>query len=100
MASPDIQRKALIFIIVAGVAIAALAALPFVEHWLQTDFFPRLGWVFESNWQLTKDSAAGSMMATTYVGLLEHFFRLLKIVLAMTLVVAIVRFFAHLIFGR
>jgi small-conductance mechanosensitive channel/CRP-like cAMP-binding protein len=100
MASPEIQRKAFIFIVVAGVAIASLAAIPFVEHWLQTDFLPSFGWTFESNWKLTADSAAGSMMATTYAGLLEHFFRLLKIVLAMTLVISIVRFVAHLIFGR
>jgi len=69
MASPDLQRKAFIFIVVAGVAIAALAALPFVEHWLQTGFFPQLGWVFESNWQLSRDSAAGSMIAPAFV---EH----------------------------
>ena len=40
------------------------------------------------------------MMATTYVSLIEHLFRLLKIVFAMALVIAIVRFFAYLIFGR
>ena len=39
-------------------------------------------------------------MAPTYVSLIEHFFRLLKVFLAMALVVAIVRFLAFLIFSH
>jgi small-conductance mechanosensitive channel len=100
MASPELQKRAVIFVIVAGIALAALTAMPFVEDWLQTVFFPPFGWRFEAPWRLTDQSASGSMMASTYVSLIEHFFRLLKIILAMALIVAIVRFLNYLIFGR
>lgn len=98
----ELYKKALVFVLIAAVAVAALAALPFFEQWLQLIFFPPFGWEFEvgSNWKLTLESARNSMMAATYVGLLEHFFRLVKVFLAMALVIAIVRFFAYLIFGR
>ena len=39
-------------------------------------------------------------MAATYVRLIDHLFRLLKIILAMALVIAIVRFLTYLLFGR
>src|SRR5437762_10420221 len=100
MASSTLQRKALFFVVVGGMAVAALTAIPFIENWIQTVFLPQFGWQFESPWHLTPDSAKGDMMAGTYVSLIEHFFRLLKIFLAMALVITIVRFFTYLVFGR
>jgi small-conductance mechanosensitive channel/CRP-like cAMP-binding protein len=100
MPASELQKKALIFVIVSAIAITALIAIPVFEHWLQTIFLPPIGWDFEEGWRLTAESARRNMMGPTYVSLIEHFFRLLKVFLAMALVVAIVRFFAHLIFGR
>jgi len=100
MPSSELQRKALVFVIISGIAISGLIAIPVFEHWLQTVFFPPLGWKFDESWKLSTDVASRDMMAPTYVALLEHFFRLLKVFLAMALVVAVVRFVAHLIFGR
>ena len=100
MSSSELQKKALIFVIVTAVAVTALIALPVFEHWLQQIFFPPLGWEFEDGWKLTAESSRLNMMGPTYVSLIEHFFRLLKIFLAMALVVVLVRFAAHLIFGR
>jgi small-conductance mechanosensitive channel/CRP-like cAMP-binding protein len=39
-------------------------------------------------------------MASTYAALIDHFFRLMKVALAMTLVIAIVRLLVFLVFGR
>ena len=100
MPASELQKKALVLVIVSAVAITALLAIPVFEHWLQTIFLPPFGWDFEEGWQLTAESARRNMMGASYVGLLEHFFRLLKVVLAMALVITIVRFIAHLVFGR
>lgn len=100
MPSSELQKRILIFLIVATVSITGLIAIPVFEHWLQTVFFPPLGWHFDDGWKLTNESARADMMGPTYVSLIEHFFRLLKVFLAMALVVAIVRFLAHLIFTR
>ena len=100
MASSDLQKRVVVFLIISTVSIFGLIAVPVFEHWLQTIFFPPLGWQFEDGWRLSAESARHDVMAPTYAGLIEHFFRLLKVVLAMALVVAIVRFIAYLVFGR
>jgi small-conductance mechanosensitive channel/CRP-like cAMP-binding protein len=100
MPASELQRKALIFVALAAAVIAVLAAIPFVENWIQKDFLSQFGWRFLSPWELDPESAKGDMMAATYAHLFEHFFRLLKIVLAMVLVIAIVRFITFLLFGR
>ena len=100
MASSELQKKALVFVIISGIAIISLLPLPVFEHWLQNIFFPPLGWRFDDGWKLSNDIVSRDMMAPTYVALIEHFFRLLKVFLAMALVIVIVRFVAHLIFGR
>src|SRR6476620_12147293 len=101
MPAPEFPKRTAISLVIAAIAIAALATLPIFEHWLQTIFLPQFGWSFENNWQLTQDSSRGSMMSSTYVSLIENFFRLLKVFLAMALVVTVVRFLADLIFvGR
>src|SRR5438128_1202327 len=100
MPATEIQKRTLVFLVFITVAIAVLTSVPFVENWLQTVFLPQFGWQFQSPWQLATESSIGNMMAPTYVALFEHFFRLLKIFLAMALVIAIVRYFAYLVFGR
>ena len=100
MPTSELQKKALVFLIISAVAITGLIALPVFEHWLQAVFFPPLGWQFDDNWKLTAMSASRNLMAPTYVSLVEHFFRLLKVFLAMALVVTVVRFLAFLIFSR
>jgi small-conductance mechanosensitive channel len=101
MASSDTQRRILLYAMVAAAALAALASLPFIEHWLRTDFFSRLGWTFDDTWQLiARDNVSVSVMASTYAALIDHFFRLVKVGLAMALVIAFVRLFLFLIFGR
>jgi len=101
MPAPEFPKRTLISLIIAAFAIAILAVVPIFEHWLQAVFFPQFGLAFDGNWQLSAESSRGSVMATTYVSLIEHVFRLLKVFLAMALVITVVRFLADLIFvGR
>jgi small-conductance mechanosensitive channel len=100
MPASELQKKALFFIIFGTFAVAALTAIPFIEHWLQAIFLPQFGWNFIRPWELDQESVREHLMAPTYASLMEHFFRLLRIFLAMALVVTIVRFFAYLLFVR
>jgi len=102
MSASELQRKALFFIVFGSIVVAVLATVPFFEHWIQSVFLPQFGWNFSGPWQLAppEASAPPDMMAPTYVALLEHFFRLLKIILAMALVITVVRFVTHVLFGR
>jgi small-conductance mechanosensitive channel len=100
MPASELQKKALFFVVFGSLVVAVLATVPFIEGWIQTVFLPQFGWTFVSPWVLDPKNPPGDMMAPTYVALLEHFFRLLKIVLAMALVITIVRFVTSVFFGR
>ena len=100
MPALELEKKALVFIVSAAIIIAALTAIPFIENWIQAVFLPQFGWTFAGHWELDPKNPPGDVMAPTYVALLEHFFRLLKIFLAMALVIIIVRFFSYALFGR
>jgi small-conductance mechanosensitive channel len=102
-ASAELQRRALVFVIVATIVIVLLTAMPLVEGWVQILLTKEFGVHFSGPWTIapiSPDTPAGDVMAPTYVSLLEHFFRLLKIVLMMALVIVIVRFFTYLFLGR
>jgi small-conductance mechanosensitive channel/CRP-like cAMP-binding protein len=86
MPTSELQKKALVFLIISAVAIAGLIVLPVFKHGVLSAF------------SATVDSS--DLMADTYLGLIEHFFRLLNVFLAMALVIAVVRFLAFLIFSR
>jgi small-conductance mechanosensitive channel/CRP-like cAMP-binding protein len=99
MPAPELQRRTLFFIFFATAVIIVLAGLPLLEGWLQADFLPQFGWRFVDGWQVPKEGAASGMMAETTASLLQNFFHIIKIILWMALVIAIVRYFAYLIFG-
>ena len=42
MPTSELQKKALVFLIISAVAITGLIAMPLFEHWLQAVFFPPL----------------------------------------------------------
>ena len=95
MPATELQRKAIYLIIFVGINILILSALPFVESWLQTSVFPPLGMDFGTGWELTKESGTVAMNVT-YASATDTFFRILKIVLWMAIIIAIVRFIAYL----
>src|SRR5437773_5553847 len=101
MAATELQKKAIYLVIFVGLTILFLSAfLPFVEHWLQASVLPQLGMTFtQKGWELTAESASGvsGAMNATYANALDTFFRILKIALWMSIIIAFVRFIAYLV---
>lgn len=95
----EIQKKAIslvVFLLVVGLV---LTLVPMIEDWLQFGFLPQFGMVFEPagvHWTLTEASARQAMNAT-YAGAFDTFFRILKIILWMAVIIAVVRFVTSLI---
>ena len=98
MPASEFQKKAVTFIAVFALISVVLAILPFVETWLQSEFLPEFGFMFtgDGKWKLAADSI--DMTRATYVGLIENFFHVVKIVLWMILVISTVRFVTYLAF--
>lgn len=98
MPASEFQKRAISFIIVFGLMAAVLAGLPLVETWLQLEFLPQFGFTFvnDGRWQLAADSV--DMTRSTYAGLLDNFFHILKVILWMILVISVVRLVTFLIF--
>lgn len=99
MASTEFRRRALFFVVFAGIVVVILMALPLFESWLQHEFLPQFGLVFKSGWQLDTDSGSPAMMMQTTASLIDNVFHIIKIVLWMALIISIVRFLTYLIFG-
>jgi small-conductance mechanosensitive channel len=100
MASTDFRRKALFFIIFAGVIIIVLMAMPLAIGWLRRDVFPQFGMIFNrGTWDLNTDNGTPSMVLQTTASLIENLLHILRIVLWMALVISTVRFLSYLIFG-
>src|SRR5262245_48295777 len=101
MASTEFRRKALFFIIFAGIIVIILMTVPLIEGWLRTDLLRPFGFQFiEGRWSLdvTKDYSP-TMMQQTAASLFDNFFHVLKIILWMSLVISTIRFISYLIFG-
>lgn len=96
----EIQKKAISLIVFLLLATIVLSTLPFLENWLQFSLLPQFGMLFEQgpdmHWQLTADSAQQGMHVT-YANAIDTFFRILRIILGMAVVIAIVRFVTYLI---
>ena len=95
----ELKKKAIslvLFLIVAGLV---LAVVPVVEDWLQVDVLPQFNMFFEpgQSWVLTSESAGGRAMNATLAAVFDTFFRILKIILWMAVIVGIVRFVTYLV---
>ena len=100
MAATELQKKAIYLVVFVGLTILFLSAfLPFVEHWLQASVLPQLGMTFQKGWELTTESQSGASgsMNLTYSNAIDTFFRILKIALWMSIIIAFVRFIAYLV---
>lgn len=92
----DLQKKAVSFVIFAGLVVLALSSIHVIESWLQATVLPQLGITFLKGWELTPESAA-LPMHVTYAAGLDAFFHIITIVLWMAVVISTVRFIAFLI---
>src|SRR5258708_8083376 len=99
MAATEFRRRALFFIVFAGVIVIILMGLPFVEGWLQHEFLPQFGLTFKGGWELDTSSSSPAMMMQTTASLIENLVHIIKIFLWMALIISIVRFFTYLIFS-
>lgn len=96
MAATELQKKAIYTFAFVAATIAVLSIIPLAEGSLQSSVLPQFGMTFQKGWELTTDSASIAMNVT-YANAMDAFFRVLKILLWMAIVIAIVRLLSQLI---
>lgn len=96
MPATELQKKAIFLVIFVGLAVLVLSSLSIVETWLQASFFPQFQIFFTKGWQLSEESS-NVVMNMTIANAFDTFFRILKILLWMAVVIALVRFVAQLL---
>jgi hypothetical protein len=99
MAFSDLYKKAVYFVIFAGIITLVLILLPFVEQALQNYVLSQFGLAISPEGNVVgTDGESPSMMTATTIGLIINLFHIAKILLWMALIISTVRFFSHLIF--
>jgi small-conductance mechanosensitive channel/CRP-like cAMP-binding protein len=99
MAYSDLYKKAVYFVIFAGIVTLVLILLPFVEQALQNYVLSQFGLAISPDGNVVgTDGESPSMMTATTIGLIINLFHIAKILLWMALVISTVRFLSHLIF--
>jgi small-conductance mechanosensitive channel/CRP-like cAMP-binding protein len=91
MKRSELSKRFFVFLIFAGIMIAALIVLPFAQPFLKSNVVNFFGGL-ESTGQANMGETAG--------GLFDNFIKVFKIILWMGLVIAIVRLFSSLIFNN
>lgn len=98
MAAPTLYKKAISFLIFAGVIVLVLIAIPLLEGWLQDFVLPRFDLKITDGRLLNFDNSEAGMMPNTTVGLAVNILRIIKILLWLALVISIVRFISFVVF--
>ena len=100
MPASDLKKKALFFILFAGIIILLLLVFPFIESSVKEYIALHFGLVItpEGNAVASDGNNAPSKMAETWVVLIVTVFHILKILLWMALIIAVVRFLSLLVF--
>jgi small-conductance mechanosensitive channel/CRP-like cAMP-binding protein len=96
MAASQLKKKATYLLIFIGLTVLVLSVLSMLESWLQATFLPQFQINFGSGWDLT-DESSKVMVNVTVAKALDTAFRILKILLWMSIVIAAVRFVAQLV---
>lgn len=96
MAATELQKKAIYTVVFVGLTVLIMSALLFFEGWLQTSILPQFGMNFQTGWELTAESSQMAMNSA-YANAFDAFFRIVKIVLWLALVITVVRFAAFVI---
>ncbi len=98
MASSEVQKRVVYFLIFAGILTLILFLFPYVEESARSYIATRFGLVFAEDGSITKigGEKADAMIETT-IRLVVIFLSILRIVLSMVLVVTTVRFILFLI---
>ena len=97
MEKSSLRRKVLFYVIFAGTVIFLLILVPFVENLLNANIAEFKEAVNEYISRIFGKSEG--MMAETFVALLAQVFRILKVILWMSLIISTIRFLRILIFS-
>ena len=96
----ELQKKAISLVVFLLLAALVFSTLPMLENWLQFSILPQFGMTFEQgagvHWIPTQESAKEAMNVT-YANAFDTFFRILRIILWMAVVIALVRFLTYLV---
>src|SRR5947208_2893785 len=93
MASSDIRKRTIYFLITVAVIIAILLLFPIVEDAAIAEMAARFGMVLTPDGTVTmQDGSVPAKMTETSISLFVSVLHVLKIVIWMALVIAIVRF--------
>ncbi|HTK27273.1 MAG TPA: mechanosensitive ion channel family protein [Pyrinomonadaceae bacterium] len=100
MPAPDLKKKALVFVLFAGVVTLLLLIFPFIEGSVREYIAVHFGLLItpEGNPVASDGNNLPGKMTETTVVLITTVFHILKILLWMVLVITIVRFLSYLIF--
>ncbi len=93
MPNSEIQKKAIYFLVFAGVLSLILAILPSLEEIVRVTLMSRFGILADKKWVLAMaDGGKPDAMIETLVSLASNLLLIIKIVIGMALVIASVRF--------
>ena len=99
MSLTEFRKRAIVFVLFAAVAVLILILFAFGEGYLQAQILDRFGLTLTPDGRTAPapGQEAPSMMAETFISLGFHFLRIVKILLWMTIVIAVVRFFGYML---
>ena len=98
MVSKDLQRRLSVFVVVFAVVTLILVCLPFAEDWLRQSIYDQFNLVInEDNDVVSTDGTEPSQGARTILGIVVNLILIIKIILWMSLVVAVVRLITGLV---
>lgn len=100
MASSELRTKLVFFAGLIAIVAIILLLLPFIEDGLQKYVYSYFNLVIIDGQPMAKGGELPpGKTALTILGVIIHLFHILKVILWMTIVIAIVRFVTYLIFG-
>lgn len=98
MAASDLQKKAVFFLVFAGLIALILILFPFLEEWIRAYMAAQFGIIVATDGTVSLASGnQPAMMTATSINLVVTILNIVKIILGMMLVIAVVRFLLFLI---
>lgn len=97
MAASELQKKALFFVIFAGIVILALILLSPLDERVRSSLAEQLNLIVGTDGVATVKNAEIPAMNVTYYDVVATFLRMVRVILAMALVISIVRFVGFLV---
>ncbi|MBK6721748.1 MAG: mechanosensitive ion channel family protein [Acidobacteria bacterium] len=92
MTASEIKKKAFFFVIFAAICIAALLLFPAIEAWIRSALAARLGMEIDNAWKVLAGDTESDRMMTVTVSSVGTLLKVARVIIAMALVVATVRF--------